>query len=95
MINLRTGDIDKDHTTNPVPFLIIANEFKFSKPMDINFMALSAQVPAGVISDVAPTVLDFFGLPKPAEMTGINLLSVIDEVPNKIAVPRPAQVAGR
>ena len=29
MINLKTGDIDKDHTTNPVPFLLIANEFKF------------------------------------------------------------------
>ncbi len=83
MINPRTGDIDKDHTTNPVPLLLAANEFKFPKPLDADFNSLSAQVPAGVISDIAPTILELFGLPKPPEMTGINLLDAIDEVPKK------------
>ena len=83
MINPRTGDIDKDHTTNPVPFLLAANELKFSAPFDRGFASLSARVPAGVVCDIAPTVLDFFGLPKPKEMTGISLLDVIDDVPKK------------
>jgi 2,3-bisphosphoglycerate-independent phosphoglycerate mutase len=83
MINVRTGDIDKDHTTNPVPFLLVANEFKLAKPLDRNYLFLSSRVPAGVISDIAPTILDLLGLPKPAEMTGINLLELIDEVPKK------------
>lgn len=78
MINTKTGDIDKDHTTNPVPLLLIANEYKFKTPVQRGYVWLSTQVPAGVISDVAPTVLDLFGLPKPKEMTGISLLGVME-----------------
>lgn len=77
MINSKTGDIDKDHTTNPVPLLIIANEFKFPTPRPHRLTHLSAHVPAGVISDIAPTILSFFNLPKPVEMTGVNLLDEI------------------
>lgn len=83
MINSKTGDIDKDHTTNPVPFLLIANELKFAKPLERGFMSLSAEVPAGVISDIAPTILDLYGLAKPAEMTGINLMEVIGQTTKK------------
>ena len=83
MINTRSGDIDKDHTTNPVPFLIMANEFKFAKAMGHNYISLSSRTPTGVICDIAPTILDLLGLPKPAEMTGINLFEVMDDVPHK------------
>ncbi len=83
MINSKTGDIDKDHTTSPVPLLLIANEFKFPRHSSANYISLSTRVPAGIISDIAPTILDLFGLPKPVEMTGINLLEVIDEVPKR------------
>ncbi|MEK7161470.1 MAG: hypothetical protein AAB729_02140, partial [Patescibacteria group bacterium] len=84
MINARTGDINKDHTTNPVPFLIIANEFKTPKVDDREFCDLSSRVPAGVVSDIAPTILELFGLEIPKEMTGVNLLEIVDEVPRKI-----------
>jgi 2,3-bisphosphoglycerate-independent phosphoglycerate mutase len=83
MINIRTGDIDKDHTTNPVPFLLFGNEFKFVVPEKIDYTYLSTRVPAGIISDIAPTILDLFGLPKPPEMTGISLFRVIDDVPKR------------
>lgn len=79
MVNNKTGDIDKDHTTNPVPFLLIGNEFKRAVPLTHGYIGLASRVPAGVISDIAPTILDLFGLPKPAEMTGISLLDVIDK----------------
>jgi 2,3-bisphosphoglycerate-independent phosphoglycerate mutase len=79
MINKRTGDIDKDHTTNPVPFLLVANEFKFQKPKEASYISLSAKVPEGIISDIAPTVLDLFGLQKPDEMTGMDLLNIIEK----------------
>lgn len=74
MINIKTGDIDKDHTTNPVPFLLVANEYKFPIQSRRDYPALSALVPEGAISDVAPTILDLLGLPKPPEMTGISLI---------------------
>lgn len=79
MINLRTGEIDKDHTTNPVPFILVANEFRFKTSKDKDFVSLSAKVPDGVISDIAPTILDLFGLPKPPEMTGINLIKIMED----------------
>ncbi len=77
MINPRTGGIDKDHTTNPVPLLVMAGAFKNSKVPPITYIDLSAQVPDGAISDIAPTILELFGLEKPLEMTGESLLPVI------------------
>jgi 2,3-bisphosphoglycerate-independent phosphoglycerate mutase len=61
--------IDKDgnpltaHTTSPVPFLLIANDFHGS---------LRA---GGKLGDVAPTLLTIMGLPVPAAMTGSNLFA--------------------
>ncbi len=75
MLDVKTGDINKDHSTNPVPFLLIANEFKFGEQRQKSLSSLAAEVPAGVISDIAPTILDLFGLPKPPEMTAVNLLT--------------------
>lgn len=75
MIDSRTGEIDKDHTTNPIPFLLVGKEWA-GQGQHRDYVALSALVPAGVISDIAPTILDLLGLPKPPEMTAINLLSM-------------------
>lgn len=75
MLNSKTGQIDKDHTTNPVPLIFVVNEFKLKVAKDRKFLSLSAKAPEGVLSDIAPTVLDLFGLKKPEEMTGINLLN--------------------
>ena len=77
MISLKTGDIDKDHTTNPVPFLIIAKSLQFEESKNTGYLGLSAQVPSGAISDIASTVLDLMGITKPAEMTGVSLISNI------------------
>jgi len=81
MVNSKTGDIDKDHTTNPVPFLLIANEFRFKSPTNHTYNSLCTKVPSGVICDIAPTVLELFGLPKPEEMTGVDLLDELVPVP--------------
>ena len=73
MINLRSGEIDKEHTTNPVPFIIIdknkENKTPLTEPPD-----LSSMTPLGVLADVAPTILKIMGLPKSKEMTGTSLL---------------------
>ncbi|BDE07708.1 2,3-bisphosphoglycerate-independent phosphoglycerate mutase [Vulcanimicrobium alpinum] len=50
------------HTTNPVPFLLIAN-------------GIQGRLTAGKLGDVAPTLLPLLGLDVPAEMTGTNLLA--------------------
>lgn len=83
MINMKTGEIDKDHTTSPVPFLLAANEFKFKQSLSSHtYIGLSAQVPIGAISDIAPTILDLFGMEKPMEMTGVSLLDEMAKLVN-------------
>jgi len=51
------------HTTNPVPFYVA--DFGGTR------RSLRGE---GVLADVAPTVLELLGLPKPAAMTGTSLL---------------------
>lgn len=78
MLNLKTGAIDKEHSTSPVPFILVAKEFELTPPRDRDYLSLSSHVPVGVASDIAPTILELFGLEKPEEMNGVSLLSSIN-----------------
>jgi 2,3-bisphosphoglycerate-independent phosphoglycerate mutase len=60
------GTVNTDHSNNPVPLVVINNAFR-KKPVNI---------PKGALSDIAPTILGLFGIPKPLQMTGNNLLQV-------------------
>jgi 2,3-bisphosphoglycerate-independent phosphoglycerate mutase len=51
------------HTTRPVPFFLVSREAK-----SIQGLA------NGVLGDVAPTILDWMQVPKPAAMTGQSLI---------------------
>jgi 2,3-bisphosphoglycerate-independent phosphoglycerate mutase len=62
LINLQTGKIDTEHSTNPVPFIFIANKIQ---GRELNF---------GILADIAPTMLAVLGFQKPSTMTGRNLL---------------------
>lgn len=63
MINPRTGEPDTEHTTNPVPFIIISNSS--SKIELIN---------NGVLADIAPTILELLSIEKPRLMSRKSLL---------------------
>lgn len=76
MISPKTGQIDKDHTSNPVPCILVADQFMRSMPAKLNLATLSAQTPEGSVSDVAPTVLELLGLTVPPDMTAVSLLTV-------------------
>jgi 2,3-bisphosphoglycerate-independent phosphoglycerate mutase len=77
MIDRKSGGINKEHTTSPVPMIVIANDLAFSEPKSRSYTSLSSMVPAGVISDIAPTVLEFLGLEKPKDMTSVSLVEPI------------------
>ncbi len=74
--NLRTGDIDKEHSTNPVPFLIVGKAYEGmpSPAGEVPDGDLSLSPPVGMLADVAPTILTVLGIPQPPEMTGQPLL---------------------
>ncbi|HRY36524.1 MAG TPA: 2,3-bisphosphoglycerate-independent phosphoglycerate mutase [Candidatus Magasanikbacteria bacterium] len=64
MINLKTGEVDTEHSTNPVPLILMNNDFYKKKK----------QLKKGRLADVAPTILKLFNLKKPKEMTGKSLI---------------------
>lgn len=72
MINKDTGGVDTEHSIHPVPFLAIGKNLE-SRGL----------LPAGILADVAPTVLYLLGIPKPNNMTGRNLLQNIIEIEQK------------
>ncbi|MBI2416238.1 MAG: 2,3-bisphosphoglycerate-independent phosphoglycerate mutase [Candidatus Kerfeldbacteria bacterium] len=76
MIDVHTGHIDKEHSTNPVPFLIVGQSWGQVKSLwpAIPLNDLAQMQPSGVLSDVAPTVLRLLGLPLPTAMTARSLI---------------------
>ena len=62
MIDPVTGGPHTAHTTNPVPFIVIAEN---AKQFTLK--------PNGSLRDISPTVLGMLGLPEPKEMTGQDL----------------------
>lgn len=77
LLNTKSGGIDKEHSTNPVPFMIVGKQFQLQHARDSGIAGLAASVPVGVLSDVAPTLLELMGMEQPVEMTGVSLLSQI------------------
>jgi len=72
IVNLKTGEIDKEHSNFPVPFIIVNNALK-NKTQPINNDILHQRQISGVLSDIAPTVLSFLKLRPSEHMKGINL----------------------
>lgn len=69
-----TGKKRTKHTTNVVPFYLIAKRFKRERPRSDTDVAALYKRTDGVLADVAPTILDLLELDTPAEMTGVSLL---------------------
>ncbi|MBI5733878.1 MAG: 2,3-bisphosphoglycerate-independent phosphoglycerate mutase [Candidatus Kerfeldbacteria bacterium] len=75
LVNHQTGEIDKEHSNLPVPFLMISRDLEHKAISGLPQVSdLSQLAPSGVLADVAPTILKVMGLPKPVEMTGQSLL---------------------
>ncbi len=77
MFNMQNGIIDKEHTANPVPFIVAGKQFEGQAIgyQDVVNKDLSLVQPQGILSDIAPTILKIIGLEKPTEMTGRSLIS--------------------
>jgi len=73
LIDPKTGEAETKHNISPVPFYLVANELKRNKTAAEVRRAESET--GGLLSDIAPTVLELMKLPKPKEMTGQSLMN--------------------
>ncbi len=71
MYDFKKKQIIKEHSLNPVPFIVINNELANKKAKKIT---LDKLVVSGSLADVAPTVLSIMDLKKPKDMTGKSLI---------------------
>lgn len=82
MLDPLSGEVDKEHTTNPVPFVALdfaARPFEmsaasFSKDDLVKYSTVG---PAGILADVAPTILAVMGVEKPNDMVGTDLTKLM------------------
>ncbi|MDO8516313.1 MAG: 2,3-bisphosphoglycerate-independent phosphoglycerate mutase, partial [bacterium] len=66
-----TGLIETQHDASPVPFYLVAREFKGRQfqSQETRYVETS-----GILSDVAPTILELMNIPKPSDMNGESML---------------------
>jgi 2,3-bisphosphoglycerate-independent phosphoglycerate mutase len=64
MIDAQSGQIETEHSSNPVPFIVISKDL----------IGRGDVLPTGILADIAPTILGVLGIGIPSQMTGRNLL---------------------
>lgn len=62
LVDYETGEPFTAHTTNPVPFILVNADPKYTLKE------------GGCLADIIPTLIELMGMEKPAEMTGESLL---------------------
>ncbi|HXF44069.1 MAG TPA: 2,3-bisphosphoglycerate-independent phosphoglycerate mutase [Candidatus Paceibacterota bacterium] len=66
-----SGETEKKHDPNPVPIYLVGQEFRRTELREPGRRLETI----GILADVAPTLLELMGIPKPQEMTGESLLN--------------------
>jgi 2,3-bisphosphoglycerate-independent phosphoglycerate mutase len=77
MINPQTGQISKEHSSNPVPFVLVAKDWRKASSGVAIGQDLTTIGSSGILADVAPTILDIMNLSSPPDMTGKSLKSLL------------------
>lgn len=82
MIRVTDSSPDKEivHTINPVPFILVEGEPKTYSFRNISGDNMLSDIlrSDGTLADIAPTILELFGLPKPPEMEGVSLMGRLE-----------------
>lgn len=75
MLYQSSGEKETKHNDNPVPLYLVGKEFQRMRSEEE--VAKSTSQANGLLSDIAPTILELMGIEKPAEMTGDSLLKIL------------------
>lgn len=74
--NILTGEMDKEHSNNPVPFVVVSKDVEGMKAPsgDVVGGDLSLTTSVGMLADTAPTICKLLGIPPAPDMTGQPLI---------------------
>lgn len=75
MVDPLMGKIDTEHNANPVPFYFISENSRKKAANDTK--KIKTEAPRGLLSDVAPTILEIMNIEQPNGMTGKSLMRYI------------------
>ncbi len=78
MIDPATGGPQTAHTTNPVPFIVVAEHAVPPAGFKGDGRRFTLK-PDGALQDIAPTMLGMLGIAQPKEMTGHDLRVMAEE----------------
>lgn len=65
MMDIYSGEPNTEHTTNPVPFILV----DFSSPEKV------VKLNQGKLADIGPTILETMGIEQPPQMSGKSLIT--------------------
>lgn len=74
-----SGEAMTEHSINPVPFYLAANDLRLPKPRTHAEIVAQKNEVGGILTDVAPTALELLGLKKSQEMTGSSLMPLLQK----------------
>lgn len=75
MVDPLTGIIETKHNDSPVPIYIVAKQWE--SPREEWYVEEGEKQSIGVLSDVAPSILEMMGIPKPPEMLASSFLRLL------------------
>ena len=75
--NMISGEKRTEHSINPVPLYIVGKDWKLKKSRTPDEIIRAKKEIGGILTDVAPTILELLELKKPREMTGTSLVPLL------------------
>lgn len=76
MLYQSSGERETKHNDNPVPLYLVGKKFQRKRTEEEVTKSMSQA--NGLLSDIAPTILELMEIDKPAEMTGESLLKILN-----------------
>lgn len=73
--NVISGEKITEHSLSPVPLFIVGKKYRKKNQRTDEELKKIKEEPAGILTDVAPTMIELLGIQKPQEMTGRSLLA--------------------
>ena len=78
MMDPFTGKPESSHDSSLVPLFLISNRWKSNISKTSGDIDTAEGQAIGLLSDIAPTILEMLGIPKPQEMTGSSILKSLN-----------------